>query len=377
MNAVNDLRTGLVAFAKRSVEVAGACHNEEATRLYLLLPLIGLLGYDASDPLEVYPNHESDQVGGVVHRADFAILSDGNPVIAFACARAGSDHTQRHGQIAGYFGAWPSTRLGVLTNGLVYEFYVDATTPGTMDAEPFLTIDLETIAASGIEDEVVEALLPATKLLFDSEKIAEHAHIQLVRKRLRTFFIQEAQAPSEGYCRFILKSVGFPNVPRVAIDQHYAAIVKSTFEEALVMPVVQKLKASGPGDLKKAAGRHQVNPRMAQAERELAVFNAIRRRLAFLSNSELEYQAIDRLDYLDYVGKIVVFLDKDPRGRILELIRGAGGGADKFIFPEPFGEILCDNLRQIDEPLRATFALRVKELSTGNASLGLRLARAG
>ena len=84
MNAVSELRAGLIAVAKRSIALAKACNNEESTRLYLLLPVIGLLGYDSSDPLEVYPNHETDPIGGEVHRADFAILSSGAPVIAFS-----------------------------------------------------------------------------------------------------------------------------------------------------------------------------------------------------------------------------------------------------------------------------------------------------
>jgi hypothetical protein len=50
MNPFNELRAGLCALAKRSVGLMGACANEESTKLYLALPLIGLIGFDYSNP---------------------------------------------------------------------------------------------------------------------------------------------------------------------------------------------------------------------------------------------------------------------------------------------------------------------------------------
>jgi hypothetical protein len=46
MNAQNELRAGLCAIAKRSVGLMSACGNEESTKLYLVLPILGLFGYD-------------------------------------------------------------------------------------------------------------------------------------------------------------------------------------------------------------------------------------------------------------------------------------------------------------------------------------------
>ena len=44
MNPFNELRAGLCALAKRSVGLLSACGNEESTKLYLALPMLGLLG---------------------------------------------------------------------------------------------------------------------------------------------------------------------------------------------------------------------------------------------------------------------------------------------------------------------------------------------
>jgi hypothetical protein len=48
MNPFNELRAGLCALAKRSVGLMSACGNEESTKLYLALPMLGLLGSPSS-----------------------------------------------------------------------------------------------------------------------------------------------------------------------------------------------------------------------------------------------------------------------------------------------------------------------------------------
>jgi hypothetical protein len=363
MTAHGELREGLTAIAKRSVGLVPACNNEASIRLYLVLPMIGLLGYDSSDPLEVYPNHEADEQNGHVARADFAILSGGAPVIAFATARSSGEMSTKRSELAQYINAWNSAKLGVVTNGILFEFYVDSHQPGAMDDEPFLTLDLETVAQSSVPDEVLETLAYATKGAFDPDMIAEKAHLQVVRKRLRTAFIEEAQAPSMELCRVMMTQIGFGNVRKDAIERHYSPLVKAAFEEALVLPVVQKLRSGGSSDGKGNAGLH-LGPKIVAAERELAIFNYIRRRLAFLVKDEVAFQAIDRLSFKDFVGKLVVYYDRDPKGRVFELIRGVDG-FDKFIFPEPFGEIVTNQIQQIDEALKATFVARVREVDNG------------
>jgi hypothetical protein len=365
MNAVSDLRTGLSDLAKRSVSLMKACNNDGSIKLYLVLPMIGLLGYDSSDPLEVYPNHESDLIEHDGDKrafvADFAILNDGAPVIAFGAARIGVELKAKRDEIASYFNAWPTAKLAVLTNGILFEFYVDSIEPGTMDAEPFLAFDLQTIAQGGVPDDVIETLIHATKASLDPDMIAERAHIQLVRKRLRTAFVEEAQSPSDDLCRMMMTRIGFAGVRPEAIARHYAPLVKTALEEALVLPVVQRLKVGGPSDGKSGGMKPHVGQKIAAAERELAIFNTVRRRLAFLVQDEAMYQAIDRIDFKDYVGKLVVYFDRDPKGRLFELIRGVDGN-DKFIFEEPHGVIVSKSMADIDSALITVFEAKVREI---------------
>lgn len=85
MTTHNELRAGLLVVAKRSVSIMAACTNKESTKLYLVLPMLGLLGYDFSNPYEVYPEHAASFGDGDVARVDLAVLRDGAPVIAIEC----------------------------------------------------------------------------------------------------------------------------------------------------------------------------------------------------------------------------------------------------------------------------------------------------
>lgn len=368
MTTSNELRAGLLAVAKRSVSIMTACTNEESTKLYLVLPFLGLLGYDYANPYEVYPEHKADFDPASQNKVDFAILRDGVPVIAVECKQAGADLMESRGQLRRYFNALTHVKLGILTNGILFEFFVDSAEPNIMDEEPFLTIDLETIARAGVSDEAVETLVSATKGYYDPDTIAEAAHVQLVKKRLRTIFIEEAKGPSEQFCRFALERIGLKSVRKAVIDRYYAPMIKTAFEESLIVPVVDRLRMQNGIDSRNAGVPiHQLGQRIETTERELETVAFIRRRLAYLAEDEAQFDAIQQIKYKDYVGKLVVFYDRERKGRLFDFIEGADG-YDKYIFPDPIGEIVTNNVLELDNALKTVFAARVRELGNINAN---------
>jgi hypothetical protein len=265
-------------------------------------------------------------------------------------------------------------KLGILTNGILFEFFVDSGEPNIMDEEPFLTIDLETIARAGVSDEAVETLVSATKGYYDPDTIAEAAHVQLVKKRLRTIFIEEAKGPSELFCRFALERIGLKSVRKSVIDRYYAPMIKTAFEESLIVPVVDRLRAQSGLDARSGGVPiHQLGQRIETTERELETVAFIRRRLAYLAEDEAQFDAIQQIKHKDYVGKLVVFYDRERKGRLFDYIEGADG-YDKYIFPDPIGEIVTNNVLELDNALKTVFAARVRELGSQN-SQAVRFAR--
>ncbi|MBK9078280.1 MAG: hypothetical protein IPL91_03680 [Hyphomicrobium sp.] len=316
------------------------------------------LGYDYANPYEVYPDHAAS----ADCRTGFAILRDGRPVIAVDVRKAGADLVEQRSTLARYFHAIDSVKLAILTNGTLFEFFVDSSIPNTIDSEPFLTIDLETIARAGVTEEILEALIAATKDHFDADTIAEAAHIQLVNKRLRSAFVSEAKGPSQDFCRFILARIGVTTPRPDVIARYYAPLIKNAFEESLVVPVVERLRAQSSGDGRSnPLALHQISQRIAATEHQLEMLNYVRRRLAYLAEDETSFNAIENIRYTDYVGRICVYYDRERKGRLFDYIEGADG-YNKYIFPEPIGEIITNNVLEIDTALKTVFAARVREL---------------
>ena len=138
MSAHEQLRANLSVVAERSATIAKACKNEESTKLYLVLPVLGALGYNFSDPHEVQPEYAADFREEQANRVDFAIMRDGLPVIAVECKKTGSDLIGNRGQLRSYFSALLTVKLGILTNGMRFKFFVDCDEPNVMDEEPFV-----------------------------------------------------------------------------------------------------------------------------------------------------------------------------------------------------------------------------------------------
>ncbi len=195
-----------------------------------------------------------------------------------------------------------------------------------------------------------------------TETIAEAAHVQIVKKRLRSIFVDEAKGPSEDFCRFALARIGLTNVKKDAIARYYAPMIKTAFEESLIVPVVERLKAQGSGDQRSSPmALHQIGQRIATVQHQLEMFSHIRRRLAFLADDEMMYDAIENVRYTDHVGRICVYYERERKGRLFDYIEGADG-YHKYIFPDPIGEIISNNVLEIDTALKTVFAARVREL---------------
>ena len=110
-NLVNELR--------ERIETHGGQlrSNEMQTRYALIDPLLRELGWDTSDPALVTPEYSAS--GG---RADYALLSDGRPVVMVEAKRLGEDLGDPAAQGARY--SWQErTPYFTVTNGRRWEIY--------------------------------------------------------------------------------------------------------------------------------------------------------------------------------------------------------------------------------------------------------------
>jgi len=355
-----DLQTQLSLIAERTRQIKAACTNEESTKLYLVLPVLRALEYDYSDPYEVQAEYAADFRDDPGNKVDYVILRDGEPIVAIECKKVGANLEGNRGQLRSYFTALRSVKLGLLTDGIRFEFFVDCDNPNVMDEEPFLTLDMDVVLQGPLQLDVLDALTALSKSRFDPDDITAMAEMRLVAKRLRSALVDEVREPSEEFCRMMLQRIGIKNLRKSSIETRYSALIRAAYEEAIVRPVVDQLRAvTNRSTL--VAHEEAADRQIVTTDRELAVYRYVCRRLAFLASDERQFSAIEQVRYRDYLGKFVIYFENVRKGRLFDFIEG-GNGYDKFVFPEPVGEIVTNAITDIDEPLRTIFVLRLREV---------------
>ena len=141
-----------------------------------------------------------------------------------------------------YCAAHRSARVGIATNGVVFEAYVDSQQASVLDDEPFLRIDLAEVAAGRIETQALEFLALMRAGAFDPDAIARQAFERGLLERLKSCVLAEFRNPSEAMCKMMLEQIGIRGARKAAIDQHYRPILRSAMEQAIIVPVVQALR---------------------------------------------------------------------------------------------------------------------------------------
>ena len=369
----DEFRQKIRVFAERAVTIAPRCVNEESTKLFLILPFLTFLGYDDRNPDEVCPEHGADFSEKYKNRVDFAILKNDKPVIAIECKTVGMPLKDERGQLRSYFNAAPTVKMGVITDGLIYEFYADSDEPNMMDMTAFLVLDLREVAKGKIENSVDEGLRSLQKSRFDPENIGAEAKRKLIFQNLVQQIAKLAEEPNEQFVRMLLQNAGLSHIRSKALTE-YIDLTRSAFREFVSIRILQllDLPTKGLEGDKSAIAPEAVavepplkaDDGIVTTDTELEVFHYVKRRLSFLVKENTMFDEIANVEYRDYKGKFVVFYKKERAGRIFDFTEG-GPKKYNFDFGQlTGGEISTDKHIEIDAVLSAIFSKRVTELCT-------------
>ena len=372
---MDDFRQKIKAFAERMVGLAPRCTNEESTKLFLVLPFLNFLGYDDRNPDEVCPEHGADFSEKYKNRVDFAILKGTQPVIAIECKTLGMPLKDERGQLRSYFNAAPTVKMGVITDGLVYEFYADSDEPNMMDQTAFLALDLREIAKGKIEDSVDEGLRSLQKSNFDPENIGAEAKRKLIFQNVIQQIAKLVEDPSEPFVRMLLQNAGLSHVRTKALTE-FRDITRNAFREFVNLRILQRLdipakdkeleKSIMPQETAATESSAKADDAISPSELDIEVFNYIKMRLAFLVKDASLFDEINKIEFRKYKGKFVVFYKKERAGRIFDFYDGK---SSKYTFDFCHGddaEICTDNINDIDKLLLENFIRRTSDDDSGS-----------
>jgi len=212
--------------------------TEQAAKTALVLPFLQALGYDVFNPSEVVPEFTADIGTKKGEKVDYAICKNGSISILIECKPFGNDLNINHaGQLFRYFSVTES-RLAVLTNGVIYQFYSDIDRPNKMDDKPFFTFNLEYIKPSDIR--TIEKFAKAT---FDIESIVQEAGNLKLQGLIRAELSKEFSNPSEDFVRLIASRV-YEGRFTAAVKDNFTHLVSSSISTLIRDMVTDRLSSA-------------------------------------------------------------------------------------------------------------------------------------
>jgi predicted type IV restriction endonuclease len=189
-----DLIDHLQALADRAEKTEKSLTNEDATKMALIAPFLQALGYDIFNPMEVKPEFSADLPGinKKDERVDYAVLENGEPKILVEAKSYSTDlKNAEMGQLSRYFHA-TKARIGILSNGRVFQFFSDLDDKNKMDAKPFAEIDLFDLQSAPLDQ-----IKQLSKSMFDIDTLLQSAerlkYLRGVKEQIRA----ELSDPSE------------------------------------------------------------------------------------------------------------------------------------------------------------------------------------
>ena len=200
--------------------------TEEGTKQALVLPFVQALGYNVFNTDEVTPEYTADVGARQGWKVDYAIMrGPEDPIILIECKKESESLVPHQAQLGRYF-PHVKARIGILTNGWVWQFFSDLDEPNKMDATPFLEIDIRVLKNRDFTE-----LERFTKHSFDLDTIHSAAtdmrQVSSVKEYLKQMYLQ----PDNDFVRCVALACNYPregNLTQIKIAE-FSEYVKRAF----------------------------------------------------------------------------------------------------------------------------------------------------
>ena len=193
-----ELKLKLEQLHQRVSGLKDQIQTEEATKNAFVMPFIQILGYDIFNPTEVVPEHICDIGTKKGEKVDYVIRKNEEPILIIECKHWKENADAHNSQLHRYYHV-SKARFGVLTNGIIYNFYTDLEKPNIMDEKPFLTINIE-----DLKDSAIKILESFTKNEYNLENILDSAEAFKYIKAIRKEFENEIENPSDELVKLLV-----------------------------------------------------------------------------------------------------------------------------------------------------------------------------
>ncbi len=276
---------------EKIIKLKSEIKTEEATKTSMVLPLFQILGYDIFNPKEVIPEFTADLGIKKGEKIDYLISKENFPIFLVECKKWTEDLKNHSNQLLRYYHT-SKAKFGILTNGIVYEFYTDSENPNIMDKTPFFTFNFEKYIESDLD-----FLLKFSKNDYKEEVVLEEIDSIKYLSKFKSVLLSELSNPSKEFSELIIKKVYSGRLTKKQ-NLLYSGILNRALKELFT----------------KDDSNHEIletSPGIVTTEEELAVFN-------FVLENFSEYK--ERISYKDFKGHFSIILDGSSRKCLLKVL---------------------------------------------------------
>ncbi len=213
--------------------------TEEATKNALIMPFIQALGYDVFNPDEVVPEFTADVGLKKGEKVDYAIRVDGEVVIIIEAKKVSEELSSGHvSQLYRYFGV-THTRIAILTNGLVYQFYSDLDDKNKMDCAPFLVLDL-----TDLREKDLNELSKLSRQNFDLDNMLVAASDLKAMRQIRVILDRQFEEPDEDFVKYFFQAAN-PNARFIkSAKEQFTRLVKESLRQRITEQANKRLQTA-------------------------------------------------------------------------------------------------------------------------------------
>lgn len=217
----------LKEFVKTIPEKLNHIDSEETTKIALITPFLRLMGYDTTNPAEVKAEYTADVGTKQGEKVDFAVLENSEPIIFIECKSATNDlNTDNISQLYRYFSI-TDIQIGILTNGVEYQFFTTGEDNNRMDERPFLDIDLLQLNKKDIKE-----LEKFKKVNFDVEEVVSRADNLKYRNLIKKTLLAEFENPSDEFIKAVSKQV-YNGILTQNVKERFSTIITVAIAEII------------------------------------------------------------------------------------------------------------------------------------------------
>lgn len=282
------------------------CTNEAQTRMYLIEPLLEILGYSRIDERDMLTEINAGW-GQKNDKADLGLIVKGKePEIIIECKRYGKKLTDKEAsQLNGYFINTKSSKIGVLTNGLEWKFYTvnEVEKESSLYQIPFLVIDF-----SEIDDTKIELFAQFHKSVKDNIKtIVEEAQDFFFLQGFNDAFTAELLEPSDDFVKAVFSRMAGKRMTDSIKDKLRSLINSNSIQQALPKLIEEEAKN---GNMVITTGE------------ELKIYHSVKT-IIINSIKKIDYS---RISYRDQKNSFNILVDDNQR----KLIAKVTSSKDKY-----------------------------------------------